>query len=97
MSSASTDTSTRAAGPPAVAAESAVLAIVGSGGDGVALLGDLLLSMAAEQGIFGVMVQSYGPQIRGGESAIVLRLARHEVQFEGDRADLLVCVRVADL
>ena len=81
--------------PPA--ARSVVIAIVGSGGDGVALLGDLLLNMAAEQGIYGMMVQSYGPQIRGGESAIVLRLSEREVQFEGDEADLLVCFRIADL
>jgi 2-oxoglutarate ferredoxin oxidoreductase subunit alpha len=76
---------------------SVVMALVGSGGDGVALLGDLLLAMAAEQGIYGMMVQSYGPQIRGGESAVVLRLAAREVQVEGDEADLLLCFRVADL
>jgi 2-oxoglutarate ferredoxin oxidoreductase subunit alpha len=97
MSSASTDPSTRNAGASPPTAESVVLSIVGSGGDGVALLGDLLLSMAAEQGIFGVMVQSYGPQIRGGESAIALRLSSTEVQFEGDCSDLLLCFRVADL
>ncbi len=78
-------------------ARSVVIAIVGSGGDGVALLGDLLLNMAAEQGIYGMMVQSYGPQIRGGESAVVLRLSEREVQFEGDEADLLVCFRIGDL
>jgi 2-oxoglutarate ferredoxin oxidoreductase subunit alpha len=78
-------------------ARSVVIAIVGSGGDGVALLGDLLLNMAAEQGIYGMMVQSYGPQIRGGESAVILRLSEREVQFEGDEADLLVCFRIGDL
>ena len=82
---------------PVATTDSCVLAIVGSGGDGVALLGDLLLRMAAEQGIYGMMVQSYGPQIRGGESAIVLRLSRTEVQYEGDQADLLLCFRLADL
>jgi 2-oxoglutarate ferredoxin oxidoreductase subunit alpha len=82
---------------PGLAARSVVIAIVGSGGDGVALLGDLLLGMAAEQGIFGMMVQSYGPQIRGGESAVMLRLSEREVQFEGDASDLLVCFRVADI
>jgi len=81
---------------PAIA-DSRVLALVGSGGDGVAVLGDLILQMAAQQGLYGVMVQSYGPQIRGGESAVVLRLSRHEVQYEGDEADLLLCFRAADL
>lgn len=78
-------------------ADSRVLALVGSGGDGVAVLGDLILQMAAQQGLYGVMVQSYGPQIRGGESAVVLRLSRTEVQYEGDEADLLLCFRAADL
>lgn len=73
------------------------LALVGSGGDGVALLGDLVLTLAAERGLYGVMVQSYGPQIRGGESAALLRLAGSEVQYEGDEADVLVCFRTRDL
>jgi 2-oxoglutarate ferredoxin oxidoreductase subunit alpha len=95
MSTTSIESGARASAP--ATADSVVLAIVGSGGDGVALLGDLLLSMAAEQGIYGIMVQSYGPQIRGGESAIVLRLARSEVQYEGDRSNLLLCFRTSDL
>src|SRR6266545_8221880 len=75
------------------AAESLVIAAVGSGGDGVALLGDLLLHMAAHQGLYGIMVQSYGPQIRGGESAAVIRIAREEVRYEGDSTDVLLCFR----
>jgi len=78
-------------------AESLVLALVGSGGDGVALLGDLVLRMAAQQGLYGIMVQSYGPQIRGGESAAILRLAREAVHYEGEHADVLLCFRVSDL
>lgn len=78
-------------------AQALVIALVGSGGDGVALLGDLLLQMAAWQGLYGVMVQSYGPQIRGGESAAVLRIATREIQYEGDEADVLVCFRASDL
>lgn len=77
--------------------ESIVLALVGSGGDGVALLGDLVLRMAAQQGLYGIMVQSYGPQIRGGESATVLRIARDEVHYEGEQSDLLLCFRMNDL
>ena len=77
--------------------DSLVLAIVGSGGDGVALLGDLLLRMAAQRGLYGMLVQSYGPQIRGGESAVVLRIAREETHYEGDETDLLLCFRLADL
>ncbi|HEY3217129.1 MAG TPA: 2-oxoacid:acceptor oxidoreductase family protein [Candidatus Eisenbacteria bacterium] len=77
--------------------QSVVVAVVGSGGDGVALLGDLLLHMAAHQGLYGIMVQSYGPQIRGGESAAVVRLAREEVHYEGEQTDVLLCFRTADL
>lgn len=76
---------------------SLVLSVVGSGGDGVALLGDLILRMAAHRGLYGVLVQSYGPQIRGGESAVVLRIACEETHYEGDETDLLVCFRLADL
>jgi 2-oxoglutarate ferredoxin oxidoreductase subunit alpha len=79
------------------ATDSLVIAIVGSGGDGVALLGDLLLRMAAQRGLYGMLVQSYGPQIRGGESAVLLRIAREETRYEGDETDLLLCFRLADL
>ena len=90
--------SAAAAGPaPRGTTDSLVLALVGSGGDGVALLGDLVLRMAAQQGLYGIMVQSYGPQIRGGESAAVLRLAREETHYEGERADVLLCFRSSDL
>jgi 2-oxoglutarate/2-oxoacid ferredoxin oxidoreductase subunit alpha len=76
---------------------SLVLALVGSGGDGVALLGDLVLGMAAREGLYGMMVQSYGPQIRGGESAAIVRIADAEVLYEGDEIDVLVCFRLRDL
>lgn len=88
---------TPAAAAGGTAAKSLVIAIAGSGGDGVALAGDLLLGMAARQGLYGVLVQSYGPQIRGGESAVVLRLSESEVCYEADRTDLLLCFRLSDL
>jgi 2-oxoglutarate ferredoxin oxidoreductase subunit alpha len=84
-------------GPRAGTPHSVVLALVGSGGDGIALLGDLVLGMAARQGLYGMMVQSYGPQIRGGESAAIVRIADREVQYEGDQVDLLLCFRLRDL
>jgi 2-oxoglutarate ferredoxin oxidoreductase subunit alpha len=82
---------------PSPAPDSLVLTLVGSGGDGIALLGDLVLRMAAQQGLYGIMVQSYGPQIRGGESATVLRIAREEVHYEGEHTDLMLCFRTNDL
>ncbi len=82
---------------PQTSSRSIVIGIAGSGGDGVALIGDLLLKMAAHQGLYGVLVQSYGPQIRGGESAVVLRIGERELCYEGDATDVLVCFRAADL
>lgn len=93
----SSPASTEAATPRGAETCSLVLALVGSGGDGVALLGDLLLRMAAQQGLYGMMVQSYGPQIRGGESAVILRVGRSETVYEGDQTDLFLCFRLADL
>lgn len=84
-------------GAPVAKPRSLVLAMVGSGGDGVALLGDLILRMAARMGLYGIMVQSYGPQIRGGESAVALRISDAEVQYEGDQADILLCFRLRDI
>ena len=86
-------------GPPPKSgpAHSVVVSVVGSGGDGVALLGDLLLRLAAEQGLYGMMVQSYGPQIRGGESAVVVRVSDAEVPYEGERADIVLCFHLKDL
>jgi 2-oxoglutarate ferredoxin oxidoreductase subunit alpha len=84
-------------GAPVAKPRSVVLAMVGSGGDGVALLGDLILRMAARLGLYGIMVQSYGPQIRGGESAVALRISDVEVQYEGDQADILLCFRLRDI
>jgi 2-oxoglutarate ferredoxin oxidoreductase subunit alpha len=83
--------------PPVQAAHSVVVTAVGSGGDGVALLGDLLMGLAASQGLYGMMVQSYGPQIRGGESAAIVRVADEEVSYEGERSDIVLCFRLKDL
>jgi 2-oxoglutarate ferredoxin oxidoreductase subunit alpha len=82
---------------PEVKTGSITIAMVGSGGDGVVLLGHLLLQAAAKQGLYGMMVQSYGPQIRGGESAVVLRLGESEIQYEGDEVDVLLCFRTGDM
>jgi 2-oxoglutarate/2-oxoacid ferredoxin oxidoreductase subunit alpha len=89
----------RAARPPDAKAQtrSIGLAVVGSGGDGVVLLGNLMLKLAARSGLYGVQVLSYGPQIRGGESAAVLRLSEQSVQYEGDEVDVLLCFRASDL
>ena len=73
------------------------IAIAGSGGSGVMTAGTMLLDAAARAGLYGLMVRTSGPQIRGGESAVVLRIAEEEVSYEGDRTDVLLCFRTGDL
>lgn len=66
------------------------IAIVGSGGEGVVSAGEILLRAAAQDGLFGMMVKSYGPQIRGGESLAQVRLQETPVLSQGDALDALV-------
>lgn len=66
------------------------VAILGSGGAGVMTTGELLLAAAARSGIYGVMTRSYGPQIRGGESACFLRFGRAPFEKQADGIDLLL-------
>ena len=46
-----------------------VLFLMGAGGDGVITAGGLLARAAARDGLSVHMTKSFGPQIRGGESA----------------------------
>ena len=66
------------------------LAITGSGGSGSVTAGLILLEAVADAGYFGLMTRSYGPQIRGGESAVMLRISDQPVSGQGDAFDLLV-------
>jgi 2-oxoglutarate ferredoxin oxidoreductase subunit alpha len=65
------------------------VAIIGSGGSGAVTAGLALLDAAAESGCYGLMCRSAGPQIRGGESAAMLRIGHRPVRSMGDRLDLL--------
>ena len=67
------------------------IAIVGSGGDGVVLLGSFLQKLTAEQGYFSQMPRYYGAQIRGGASAVKLSLDAEHTCVAEDTADILVC------
>lgn len=68
------------------------LAIAGSGGAGVMTAGTLLLEAAARAGLYGLMVRTSGPQIRGGEAAALLRLGPQPVATLDDRFDLLLAI-----
>jgi 2-oxoglutarate/2-oxoacid ferredoxin oxidoreductase subunit alpha len=68
------------------------IAIAGSGGSGVMTAGTLLLDAAAQAGLYGMMVRTSGPQIRGGEAAALLRLGPSPVESLDDGFDLLLAI-----
>jgi 2-oxoglutarate ferredoxin oxidoreductase subunit alpha len=68
------------------------VAITGSGGAGSITAGELLLGMAASNGCFGVMRRSFGPQIRGGEAAALVRIQHQPVECMNDNFDLLLAL-----
>ena len=72
--------------------DSVSVAIAGSGGAGVMTAGTMLLDAAARAGLYGLMVRTSGPQIRGGEAAALLRLARAPMDALDDHFDLLLAM-----
>jgi len=72
------------------------LAMVGSGGDGVVTMGDLVAQVAAREGLHAIKTEAYGPQIRGGESSCTVRVAAREIFAQGDTVDALVVFRKGD-
>ena len=68
------------------------IALVGKGGSGVLTAGEMLLTAAAHCGWYGIMVPAVGPQIRGGESAALLRLGESPVNCLDDYFDVLLAI-----
>lgn len=68
------------------------IAITGAGGAGVISCGELLLQAWAHQGGRGLLRRAYGPQIRGGESAALLKLTEGERYTAARRYDLVVAL-----
>src|SRR5512132_1394588 len=66
------------------------IAMVGSGGDGVVTMGNLIAQAAAREGLHVVQTEAYGPQIRGGETSCTVRVAAREIFAQGDTVDVLV-------
>ncbi len=83
---------TLAASPTRTAPASVSIAIAGSGGSGVMTAGTMLLDAAARAGLYGLMVRTSGPQIRGGEAAALLRLAPRPIDALDDSFDLLLAM-----
>ncbi len=65
------------------------LAIVGSGGAGVIVTGEMCLQAVAYAGGYGHLRKSFGPQIRGGESAAILTLSAHPLENTGGQVQCL--------
>ena len=78
--------------PARRAAASISVALAGSGGSGVMTAGTLLLNAAAKAGLYGLMVRTSGPQIRGGEAAALVRLGEAPTHGLDDRFDLLLAI-----
>jgi len=90
MATAATGT---AGGAGARSAGSSIsIALAGSGGSGVMTAGTLLLNAAAKAGLYGIMVRTSGPQIRGGEAAALVRLGSHPLHSLDDRFELLLAI-----
>ncbi|MBP6700480.1 MAG: 2-oxoacid:acceptor oxidoreductase subunit alpha [Halioglobus sp.] len=68
------------------------IAITGAGGAGVISCGELLLQAWAREGGRGLLRKAYGPQIRGGESAALLKLTPAECYTAASRYDLVVAL-----
>ena len=80
------------AAPAANRLDSVSLAIAGSGGSGVMTAGTWLLDAAARSGLYGLMVRTSGPQIRGGEAAALLRLGTTQLESLDDSFDVLLAI-----
>jgi len=76
----------------APAREPVAVAITGSGGSGALTAGLILLDAVGRAGLYGLLARSAGPQIRGGESAAMLRFGPRPLHCLGDRFDLLLAL-----
>lgn len=70
--------------------------MVGSGGDGAVVAGDLAAMACAAHGLHVVKTEAYGPQIRGGESSSTVRIAATPLAAQGDAIETLVVFRFTD-
>ncbi len=72
--------------------QSLSIAITGAGGAGVISCGELLLQAWAREGGRGLLRKAYGPQIRGGESAALLKLTENERYTAATHYDVVVAL-----
>ncbi len=72
------------------------LAMIGSGGDGVITMGDMIAQTGASEGLHVMKVEAYGPQIRGGESSCTVRVSAEPIFAQGDLIEVLVVFNWSD-
>jgi 2-oxoglutarate ferredoxin oxidoreductase subunit alpha len=72
--------------------ESVSIALAGSGGAGVMTAGNMLLEAAAQDGYYGLMTRTSGPQIRGGEAAAMLRVSTFASDSQDDHCHVLAAI-----
>ena len=76
--------------------EDVTFSIVGSGGDGAVVAGDLAAMACAAVGLHVIKTEAYGPQIRGGESSSTVRISPAPIAAQGDASNALIVFRFAD-
>lgn len=76
--------------------EDVTFSIVGSGGDGAVVAGDLAAMACASVGLHVIKTEAYGPQIRGGESSSTVRISATPIAAQGDAIDALIVFRFTD-
>ena len=65
--------------------------MVGAGGDGVVASGAV-----AQEGLYALSTKSFGPQIRGGECSMRVRIATEPVEHTGSGLDYLIVLNWRD-
>ncbi|MFW5891363.1 MAG: 2-oxoacid:acceptor oxidoreductase family protein, partial [bacterium] len=66
-----------------------VIAMTGSGGDGIVTIGDFMVSACAKEGLYALAQKNFGPQIRGGESSSTVHISDKPVGTQGDSINIL--------
>lgn len=80
-----------------MARDDLAITIVGSGGDGVITLGDIIAQVSASEGLNVMKTETYGPQIRGGESSCTIHVSTRPVYEQGAFIDVLLVFSWKDL
>ncbi|HEV8660160.1 MAG TPA: 2-oxoacid:acceptor oxidoreductase subunit alpha [Thermoanaerobaculia bacterium] len=70
--------------------------IVGSGGEGAVVAGDIVAMACASEGLHVIKSEAYGPQIRGGESSCTVRISSAPIFAQPGALDALVVFSWSD-